>query len=210
MTSTTKNETKQQTPPPVPQYWVFAPFTITGTTASVMRAHLFAKLRKYGVDISSTKELWKYRLQFCEGPALLDIEAHFFQREKDVIVDINLLSGDRWAWHRLRAHLSDKKSWFISPPLKTVDFVSERLRRGNFADSDFEWLSYDIPIEWLLPYLKSNDLNIVRQVMEILCLRKYDGYDSEIKKWQAVKPTKFLEREIQRHALNLGHLRSLM
>ena len=202
-------------PPQVPQYWIFSHFTITGATGNALRVQLFAKLRKLNVDISNTIYSWKYRLQFCEGPALLDIDCFFFQRESDVIVDINLLSGDRWAWHRLKAavnndvsipRLSLKTAGFAT----TVDFVSERLRRGEFTDSDFQWLSDDIPAEWWLHYLKSKDLNIVRQSMERLCLLKYDGYDSEIEKWRVINPTSFLEREIQRHALKFTHLRSLM
>ena len=195
--------------PPLPQYWVFAPFTITGTNGRKMRARLFATLRRFGVDISSTPQAWKYRLQFCEGAALLDIEAFFFQREKDVIVDINLLSGDRWVWHRLKARLSgSERNYLPMSPFLTGKIVVERLRRGNFADRDFEWLGSDIPVDWLLPYLKSKDLNIVRQAMERLCLRKYEGDDSEIEKWQTVKTERFIEREIQKHARQIGQATS--
>ena len=199
-------------PPQVPRYWVFSHFTITGATGNALRVQLFAKLRKLNVDISSTIYSWKYRLQFCEGPALLDIDCFFFQRESDVIVDINLLSGDRWTWHRLKADVNNDVSIprLISSPLKTAGFVSERLRRGEFADSDFQWLSDDIPVEWWLPYLKSKDLNIVRQSMEKLCLLKYAGHNSEIEKWKALNPASFIEREIKKHALKIGHIRSLM
>ena len=162
--------------PPVPIYWVFSPFTITGTNGRALRARLFTKLRKLGVDISTNNGSWKYRLQYCEGPAILDIEAFFFQRANDVIVDINLLSGDRWTWHRLVARVNNSVSalWRGSfKTSKTNGFVSNRLKKGLFDDS--EWLAY----------LKSKDLNIVRQAMEKLV--DYRGYNHEIEKWKAWK-----------------------
>lgn len=88
---------KYMYPPPVPQYWYFSQFKIESSLKPrQLKRELFDWYCQAGVHISGSS--WKYTITKND----LKIDCYFFWDGTNTIVDINLLSGDRWAWSVLR------------------------------------------------------------------------------------------------------------
>tara|TARA_B100000795_G_scaffold26880_1_gene17860 strand:+ start:1595 stop:2098 length:504 start_codon:yes stop_codon:yes gene_type:complete len=89
-------------PPPVPRFWHFAPLTLRSTaSATDVREKLFQILHDLNVDVEAVSSFWKYRLQKVG----VVIQCHFFKQDSEIAVDINLLSGSRFVWHKLARNI---------------------------------------------------------------------------------------------------------
>jgi hypothetical protein len=193
-----------ESPEPVPVYWPFSNFTLTGTTGAQLRGELFAKLSEENVHISLRASDWRYCLEFVEGVHYLTIDCRFFQRESDAIVDINLLSGDRFTWirlvNRLKSHAPCTSTRFQSVPKTTPAYVWKALTDKDYSDDLILLMGQDLPEEHFLPFLCSSDPNVVRIAASRLTRAyKCDGFDF----WCSRKPRNFLERKICEHIQEL-------
>ena len=194
-----------ESPGPVPAYWPFSNFTMTGATGAILRAELFAKLSEENVHISLRASDWRYRLEFVEGVHYLTIDCRFFQRESDAIVDMNLLSGDRWTWGRLVNRLKSSapctSTRFPDVPKTTPAYVRKALSDKEYSDDLIFLMGQDLPEEHFLPFLGSTDTNVARIAASRLTrAHKCDGFDF----WCSRKPRNFLERKIWEHIQELG------
>lgn len=82
--------------PPVPQYWHFSSVVLTSHSSTTAR---FTDIcTTLGISISFVTP-WVWELEF--GPNI--VECNVFQKGSDIVIDINLLKGDRWLyWDTIR------------------------------------------------------------------------------------------------------------
>jgi hypothetical protein len=93
-------------PAPIPQYWHWSVFKIqTDLSAELFRDQLFQYYKTLGLQIRPLHSGWKY-LYTKDG---LEIECYFFSDGPTTIVDINLISGDRWAWRTISMRMREFK-----------------------------------------------------------------------------------------------------
>ena len=93
-------------PAPIPQYWHWSDFKIqTDLSAELFRDQLFQYYKTLGLQIRPLHSGWKY-LYTKDG---LEIECYFFSDGPTTIVDINLISGDRWAWRTISRRMREFK-----------------------------------------------------------------------------------------------------
>jgi len=194
-------------PPTVPEYWSFSNFTMTDSSALTLKRTLFEKLHNNQVH-TSKRNAWEYKLEYIEGPHYLDIDCFFFKRLEDTIVDINLLSGDRMAWSRLKGRLKGNKTPRQFPIIinkKTPQYVQQQIEEGICDSSLLSQIGNDITNTHLLPFLKSSDINTVR-----VALNKMSASISrpEIKFWATKTPSNYIERVIRKRANALLHASS--
>lgn len=194
-----------ESPPPVPAYWPFSNFTLTGTTGAQLRAELFAKLSEENVHISLRASDWRYCLEFVEGVHYLTIDCQFFQRESDAIVDMNLLSGDRWTWGRLVNRIKSEN--IVSSvttrvvPLTTPFYVKSALADKTVTEDYIFLIGADVSECHFLQFLTSSDLNVVRiAAARLTKIHK----DERFEFWRSRHPRNFLEEKICEHIRGLG------
>ena len=193
------------TPPQVPEFWTFSNFTLIGASGTGLRAELFAKLSAENVHISLRSSDWRYCLECVPGVHYLEIDCCFFQRDSDAIVDINLISGDRWAWGRLLKRLKpdDVMSPFVvgGHVQTTPAYIKKELASGKHSEENIFLMGDDLPEESFLPFLHSRDLNIVRIASSRLT-RVHD--EPLIRFWRDRNPRNFLEHEISKNICALA------
>ena len=175
----TQYHTKRMEPPDVPRFWHFAPLTLCSTeTPTVMHRKIFNILKQLDVDIE-TMSPWKYRLQQVHGSAYLDIQCHFFKQGDNTVVDINLLSGDRFVWHCLAKN--------IRKMLKGVEHHTTCPFPKEFDGNPEQWLSL----------VEHGSMDVKRRAMRRLALSNSDFVVRKIELWLHKPARTFLEREIR-------------
>lgn len=88
-------------PPCIPQYWTFVGTVLKSThAASVVRGAILNSFEQMAGKWRKRGE-WSYQA-ICSG---LDISCHIFKHEGTTVVELNLLSGDRFAWHATRQRI---------------------------------------------------------------------------------------------------------
>lgn len=198
-------------PPSVPDFWPFSKYTINGLDANALRSSLFSKLREENVHITLKNSLWKYKLEYIYGPHYIVIDCYFFKNDNGYTVDVNLLSGDRWTFGDLWRILSDQvQKRPLRPNLciqKTPEFVLQRLKNIDIQlDVDLvPYICPEVADEYILPFLKSDDLNIVRMAMDKL---KGNVFDDWFHFWRLKVPRTFMESVINTKAIELWKTKS--
>jgi len=184
---------KYENPPPVPVFWHFAPLTLRSTASAMeVQEKFFNILHNLNVDVEVTSSTWKYRLQTVCGEAYLDIECHFFKQDFEIIIDINLLSGERFVWHNLAQNIR-------------VIFNGGNSNGKCHKPRDYPWRS-----EQLFQLLEHGSMNDKRRAMRSLALSTTNVDISKNVLWINKSTGTFLEKEIQRWAeyikVNRAHL----
>jgi len=178
----TRYQEKKMEPPDVPRFWHFAPLTLRSTESpTVMRRKIFKILKQLEVDIE-TMYPWKYRLQQVHGSAYLDIQCQFFKQGDNTIVDINLLSGERYVWHHLTKN--------IRKMLEGVEHRTTCPFPKEFDANPEQWLSL----------VEHGSMDDKRRAMRRLALSNSDFDVRKIELWLHKPARTFLEREIRRWA----------
>ena len=180
-------------PPPVPRFWHFAPLTLRSTaSATDVREKLFQILHDLDVNVEAVSSFWKYRLQKVCGDAYLDIQCHFFKQDSEIVIDVNLLSGDRFVWRYLAQNIR-------------VMFAG-----GNAKGECYKPRDYPFRTDQLFQLLEHGSMNDKRRAMRSLALYTSNVDISKIEPWLHKPTVSFLEKEIQRWAeyikVNRAHL----
>ena len=177
-------------PPQVPKFWHFAPLTLRSEATDVQEK-FFRILHDLDVDVEALK-LWKYRLQKVCGDAYLDIQCHFFKQDSEIVIDVNLLSGDRFVWRYLAQNIR-------------VMFAG-----GNAKGECYKPRDYPFRTDQLFQLLEHGSMNDKRRAMRSLALYTSNVDISKIEPWLHKPTVSFLEKEIQRWAeyikVNRAHL----
>jgi|TARA_B110000879_G_scaffold163621_1_gene211305 hypothetical protein len=164
--------------PSVPQYWHFSSTILRSTeSADNVQHKLFRLLQKLKVDIEETSQ-WHYRLQTVRGDVYLDIDCYFFRQNGEIIIDINLLSGERFTWGRLKKNIN---AMFrdTDPCLHIPKTIGAEMS------------------EQLLLRLNTDNKNEIRRALRKLSLTTSSFDMGPIKKWSIMSTDSFLDREIQ-------------
>lgn len=180
----------QRSVPVVPKYWHFAPLTLRFASVTTTE-RLFQILHDLDVNVEVVS-FCKYRLQKVYGRAYLDIQCHFFKQDSEIVVDINLLSGDRFVWHNLARNI------------RTM-FNGGQSHVKSHKPHDFH-----LKPEQLFQLLEHGSMNKKRKAMRSLALSTTNVDISKIEPWLHKSTNTFLEKEIQRWAeyikANRAHL----
>tara|TARA_B110000285_G_C15135727_1_gene626745 strand:+ start:3211 stop:4161 length:951 start_codon:yes stop_codon:yes gene_type:complete len=179
-----KKYMKYENPPPVPKYWHFAPLTLRSTASAVgVREKLFQILDDLNVNVEAISSFWKYRLQKVCGDAYIDIECHFFKNGSEITVDINLLSGDRFVWHKLAQNIRDI------------------FNGGNSKGKCQKPRVYPLMMSHqLFQMIKHGSMNDKRRAMRSLALSTFNVDIRKIEPWHHKPAGSFLEKEIKQWA----------
>lgn len=180
-------------PPQMPRFWHFAPLTLRSTTSATdVREIFFRILHDLDVDVEATSSLWNYRLQKVCGDAYLDIQCHFFKQDSQIVIDVNLLSGNRFVWRDLAQNIR-------------VMFAG-----GNAKGECYKPRGYPFRTDQLFQLLEHGSMNDKRRAMRSLALSTTHVDISKIIPWINKPAGTFLEKEIQRWAeyikVNRAHL----
>lgn len=91
------------TPPPVPQYWHFA--TVFTDHSGNVRKRIATMCSALQLDICY-QQPWVWYIQLGQD----SVECNVFRQEEHVVVDVNLLHGDRWRYWKTIADM--KAHWY--------------------------------------------------------------------------------------------------
>lgn len=194
-------------PPPVPPYWPFSHWTMTDADANALRTRIFAAAQQCGVCVTLLSADWRYKMECCVGPLYLEAECHFFTTADGVIVDINLLDGDRREWwrivHNMTAIMDGKcpsEPTEHRPVPKTPPGILTVLHLKNIdlVGTDVFYLAgMDTPAELIVPFLWHEDPKVVYAGALRLQHSATLPDDCSALKWWTMKPvTGYLERNI--------------
>jgi hypothetical protein len=169
-------------PPQVPRFWHFAPLTLRSTTSATdVREIFFRILHDLDVDVEALK-LWNYRLQKVCGDAYLDIQCHFFKQDSQIVIDVNLLAGDRFVWRDLAQN------------------IRVMFNGGQSKGECYKPRDYPFRTDQLFQLLEHGSMNDKRRAMRSLAISTTQVDISKIIPWINKPAGTFLEREIQRWA----------
>ena len=191
-------------PPPMPEFWHFSHWTIPGPCPNALRSDLFEKLRKENVDITLKNSNWKYCFQTIVGMHYLEADCYFFKCENDYMVDINLISGDRWTWYRLKNKITGVANGLRGAPIHntlTPEFLLEKPE--SMCDEYVTLLGSDAPAILFERCLDSSDGGILHYALKELSERGCYVDHPCVEKWRFQKPSNFLECQMYRHAQNI-------
>ena len=185
-----------------PELWHYSHCTIEGDDPHVMRRDLFDKLLQNNVEIKQKKKHWEYKLHFINGPYYITMDLYFFKKKEDFVIEINHLSGDRWTfWNLWKQLVGEDNVFAYQPPLyrqDTPQYISHRFLDPDYTPEDqvLYSIGMDAEPEMFIPFMLSEDLNVVRLAME-----RYKGPPTEqIRKWSKKIPSGFLEERIHKRA----------
>ncbi len=196
-------------PPSVPQFWHFSFVTFEGNNAHKLRENIFEKLSSSDFSIQIRNSKWVWDLEYCEGPNYITVGCYIFKRGvDDYILELNLLSGERFTWGRLVSKIRDQVVLRYMPTFEPVQkthesFVNmlDRKEYQNIYPDMFHLIGQDRSPDDLMYFLDNGNTNTVRAAL--LRLTQFDTMPEhleKIKKWTLLAPTCFLNKEIIQHA----------
>lgn len=212
-----------QAPPPVPQYWVFSPYTLTGKDAHALRERLFEAFKARGACITPRTSNWYYEIEYCEGFEYVKADCRFFQRlgHQPVIVDIQHIYGDRFVWARLLQRVKNALGISKTPVksltmpsqvnvAKTEPWLTKALQSGEPLSTDlFPLIGEDTKPEYLVSYLHLDNPNIAyAAALRLKQLGQLPDDCTAIYQWATKIPENFLERRTSDICRDLLHLNS--
>ena len=96
-------------PPNVPEHWPFTFVTFEGNDVHTLRDDIFGKLKSCGVSIQVRNSRWNWDLEYCEGPYYITARCYIFKKGSgDYILELNLMSGERFTWGRLVSKIQER------------------------------------------------------------------------------------------------------
>lgn len=207
------NRYSMESPPPVPQYWVWSKFVLESNglcEVEEFRIEIQNTFRKVGLECTPQTP-WLWELEGCFHIHHVTAECHIFEEDLKYVVDIQHLSGDRLTWFkRIQQPLSTL--WTTGkiqpiPPSPKEHQTQEAAYAliKHFPLEGLACMAKDANPTHIEPLLQSKCPNVVRCAMETLAHCNALPNDwSNISTWLAKTPQNLLDRETIRWAHTLG------
>jgi hypothetical protein len=190
-------------PPTVPEYWLFSKCMLYGNekTAVAFRDELHKTLRDLGAEIQLVDSNWHWSIDYCEGPHYVHADMFIFMSKGEPIADLNRLSGNRYAWSKLFINAKERRPavpYDYDPVPSIIMTTRPSLKSSGIGP---QILRMSGKPEEVLPYLESQDPNVVRTAMFRLSYFDRAPIDcTPIQRWLTKPLHGFLERETAKHA----------
>lgn len=190
-------------PPTMPVVWQWTGVTFDGTCPQTLRKTLFKHLDTLGVFIELKSADWKYRLHYCQGPLYMKADCVFFKTGvSSYKMEIQHLSGDRWAWwkimHNLQALQAGKTPELIPEFTPIVETFKPILEQALHEDIEsIAMVGQDSSPDVLVPLLSSLTPDVVYAAMFRMALFNEAPKDlTTIRKWAQRPCHGYLQRRI--------------